>query len=235
MKSPAFSVIIPVYKESRHINEVIEHVRRIGGMRRIELIVVDGEDNPSTLRNIEDYRVIKLKAEKGRALQMNRGAREANGDILLFLHADTRLPENAFDKIAGCMEDDEIVGGAFTLTADTDDKILRRLIFTSSIRSQFTRIPYGDQGIFIRTSYFRELNGFNEIPLMEDVDLMKRIRKKRKRIHIIDSPVITSARRWQEEGVFYGWLRNHFIRFLYILGVSPNILIKFYPDTKKDR
>jgi hypothetical protein len=98
----------------------------------------------------------------------------------------------------------------------------------ANLRSRLTRIPYGDQAIFIRASYFRSIGGFKEIPIMEDVDLMRRIKRKGWRIVIFQEPVITSARRWEKEGLLFGTLRNWFLMTLFLCGVSPERLARFY-------
>jgi len=222
------SIIIPVYCEQAVINRAIETVRhRIGG-DAAEIIVVDGQPERETLGAIRDGSVRKLLSEKGRGRQLNRGAAVATGDVLVFLHADTVLPPTAFERIAGAMRDEGCVGGAFDLRIDSRRIVFRVIETIASLRSRLTRIPYGDQAMFIRASYFRTLGGFKEIPIMEDVDLMQRIKRNGKRIAIFREPVITSARRWEREGPVFGTLRNWFLMALYLCGVAPERLARFY-------
>lgn len=159
---------------------------------------------------------------------MNAGAARASGEVLLFLHADTQLPRKAFFVISNAMADARIAGGAFDLAIDSPRPIFRVMERTASRRSRLTRIPYGDQAIFLRRSVFAALGGYREIPLMEDVDLMVRLRRAGQRIHILPDRVRTSPRRWERDGVLFGTLRNWTLVTLYALGVSPDRLVRFY-------
>ncbi len=159
---------------------------------------------------------------------MNKGASLARGDILLFLHADTRLPKSALQNISSVMEKKDIVGGAFDLSIQSDRPIFRIIEKAASVRSRITRIPYGDQAPFIRKDYFHAVGGFKEMPLMEDVEFMRRLKKAGDKICIVSEKVKTSPRRWETEGILYCTLRNWTIRSLYSLGVSPTKLMRFY-------
>jgi rSAM/selenodomain-associated transferase 2 len=222
------SVIIPVFCEQSVINRTIEAVRCRRGGDSTEIIVVDGQTEGETIAAIRDAAVQKVFSEKGRSRQLNRGAATATGDVLLFLHADTVLPPAAFELITGAMGDEGCVGGAFDLRIDSRRAAFRVIETVASLRSRLTRIPYGDQAIFIRTSCFRTLGGFREIPILEDVDLMRRIKRKGGRIVIFREPVITSARRWEKEGLVFGTIRNWFLMILYLFGVEPERLARFY-------
>lgn len=223
-----FSIIIPVLHEAAGINPVIEHLRTLQGESSREIIVVDGSTARDTLNAIKDKNVISITANKGRAMQMNAGVSVAKGEILIFLHADTKLPSNALVRISEILRNRKYVGGAFDLKIDSATMFLRFMSFTANIRSRFTRIPYGDQVIFMRKEYFQKIGGFKEIPLMEDVELMRRVRKVGGTIYILKEKVITSARKWEKEGFIRTWLKNHLIRFLYFLGVDVNTLAKLY-------
>jgi rSAM/selenodomain-associated transferase 2 len=159
---------------------------------------------------------------------MNCGAAKSSGDILIFLHADTRLPMNSLHQIAAAMEDTTLIGGAFDLGIDSQRFAFRIIEKMASIRSRLTRIPYGDQAIFMRRNYFQSLGGFKDIPIMEDVELMQRIKRKRGKINILKDKVKTSPRRWENEGVIFCTLRNWFLITLYLLGVKPETLAKLY-------
>ena len=159
---------------------------------------------------------------------MNAGAAVARGEILMFLHADTKLPDGALEKISRALEDQNYVGGAFDLRIDSDRLFLKYIATRASLRSRWNRIPYGDQAIFIRKKYFDQIGGYKEIPLMEDVDLMRRIKKDGKQIVIFPDKVRTSARRWESEGALYTTLRNQILVRLFYLGVSPHRLAKYY-------
>jgi len=222
------SVIIPVYREQGLINAAIEGVRRMSGGQNVEVIVVDGGPEGETIAVIRDPTVKTIRSEKGRGLQLNHGARSATGGGLLFLHVDTTLPPAAFEWIGEVLGNEAFVGGAFDLRIASPRRGFRVIERVANWRSRLTRIPYGDQAIFIRTAAFNSLGGFREIPIMEDVDLMRRIKQNRGRIVILREPVQTSARRWEQEGMVYGTLRNWFLILLYLCGVPPERLARFY-------
>ncbi|MDA8125458.1 MAG: TIGR04283 family arsenosugar biosynthesis glycosyltransferase [Deltaproteobacteria bacterium] len=224
----AISVIIPVYREGETINATIGAVRGRRGGQNLEIIVVDGDGQGETLAAIGDPAVRKIRSEKGRGRQLNRGARAATGDCLLFLHADTRLPFAALEGIAAALADETCIGGAFDLRIQSPRLGFRVIERMASLRSRLTRIPFGDQAIFIRAAGFQSLGGFREIPLMEDVEFMRRIKRKGGKIAILREPVLTSARRWEKEGLLFGTLRNWLLLILYLCGVAPERLARFY-------
>jgi len=219
---------VPVLNETNQINPLIEHIHSQGFGRPYEVIVVDGDPQGSTIKVIQDKGAIAITTEKGRGRQMNAGAAAARGKILIFLHADTKLPDNALENISKVLENEKYVGGAFDLGIDSDRIILRYIAARARLRSRLNRIPYGDQAIFIRKSYFDRIGRFKEIPLMEDVELMRRIKKRGDKIFILPDRVKTSPRRWEKEGVFYTTLRNQVLVNLYYLGVNPDKLAKYY-------
>lgn len=223
-----FSIIIPVLNESGRINSIIQHIHNIDKADECEVIVVDGSSTKDTIKNIHHKNVVCLSSGKGRARQMNTGAKVAKGDILIFLHADTRMPEDALNKISQILNNGKYVGGAFDLEIDSKNIILKFISYTASIRYRFTKVPYGDQVIFIRKDYFEQIGRYKEIPLMEDVELMQRIKKLKGTIFIIKDKVKTSPRKWIENGIVYNTFKNHIIEMFYFLGVSPEKLAKFY-------
>lgn len=225
---PSVSVVVPVLNETEAINDSIAALGefRDGGL--LEVIVVDGSPRGETLRVIEHDWVTKTVSAKGRGRQMNAGASRASGEVLLFLHADTKLPPDAPGRIRRSMEDPQFVAGAFDLGIDSGRRVFRVIEFAASVRSRLTRIPYGDQAIFIRKAYFAAIGGYRDFPLMEDVDLMRRIRRRGDRICFIRERVLTSPRRWEREGVLYATLRNWTLVTLFLLGVGPERLVRFY-------
>jgi rSAM/selenodomain-associated transferase 2 len=228
VNSIKFSIIIPVFHEGDKINEAIEYLNRLDSCQDIEIIVVDGTQEKDTLKVIHNKHIIKISTEKGRAKQMNGGASVAKGETLIFLHVDTELPTHALRKIQSLIERREYVGGAFDLGINSNKFIFKVIGTLSSLRSRLSRIPFGDQAIFIRREYFNQISGYKEIPLMEDVELMRRIKKSKKKIWIFYDRVMTSPRRWEKEGVIYCTLRNWALQGLYFLGVSPYKLANFY-------
>jgi rSAM/selenodomain-associated transferase 2 len=224
------SIIIPVLHEQGMINDLLEQLKTLQTPPSFEVIVVDGSPTHETLDAIKDPGVVRLISVQGRGHQLNQGAAAASGDILLFLHADTTLPENALRCIQTALQDERLVGGAFDLTINSSKlifKVVSRMIFS---RSWLTRVPFGDQAIFLRKQYFDAIHGYKEIPLMEDVELMRRIRKKGGKITLLREHVITSPRRWESEGVVICTLRNWTIRTLYYLRIHPDILVRFYKN-----
>jgi rSAM/selenodomain-associated transferase 2 len=222
------SIIIPVFNETHIISESIQHIHQSGFGEADEIIVVDGSTEANTIVSISQRWVRKVSSPKGRGVQMNCGAKMATGDILLFLHADTHLVSNALPLIKHTLNHPRIVGGAFDLGIQSDRVIYRLIEKMASLRSRITRIPYGDQAIFIEKSFFTKIGGYRDIPIMEDVELMKRVKSFGGKIRIIRSPVMTSPRRWEAEGVVFGTLRNWMLISLYSFGVDPKRLARFY-------
>jgi len=223
-----FSIIVPAFHEGENVNDLIDCLNRLESDKNSEIIVVDGAREKDTLGAIHGNHVIKISCEKGRARQMNAGASTARGEILIFLHADTELPVQALKKIQSLMEQRRYVGGAFDLGIKSNKFIFKVIGNLASWRSRLNRIPFGDQAIFIRREYFDRIGGYKEIPIMEDAELMRRIRKSGDKIWIFNDRVLTSPRRWEKEGVVYCTLRNWTLQVLYRLGVSPHKLAFFY-------
>lgn len=224
------SIIIPVYNEPE-INKTLAAIRR-QSYQDFEIIVVDGQKEAATLDLIKDTEIIKTASRPGRAAQMNAGAKMAQGDILLFLHADSFLPENGLKMI------DQIINsgfkaGAFDIWFESRNWLIREVISrTASFRSRLFKIPYGDQGQFFSRDFFHELGGYAELPLMEDIQIMKRLRSIKEKVFLIPHKMRTSARRWEEEGIFFVMLRNPILSGLFFLGVPAEKLIRFYPRAK---
>ncbi len=226
---PSFSVIIPVLHESKIINALLDSLKQFQNDESVEIIVVDGSPTQDTLRVILDKDVMKYSSPQGRGRQMNEGAAHATGEILVFLHADTFLPANAFSLIRNTLEHERYIGGAFTLGIRSENLLLKMIASFSTFRSRLTRAPYGDQVIFLRKQFFDALGGYRDIPLMEDVELMRRVRKNHGEIFILSTPVITSDRRWAQEGFLYATVRDLLIIFLYWCGFPAEKLARFYP------
>jgi rSAM/selenodomain-associated transferase 2 len=222
------SIVIPVLNEAGNINRLITHLRALPSDPEPEIIVVDGDPEKGSLKAIEHAGVVTAAAGPGRAAQMNAGAALASGEVLLFLHADTFPPGNAFASIDAVLQDSRVAGGAFDLGIQTDRRIFRITERYVACRTRITRVPFGDQAIFLRTAVFNQVGGYREIPIMEDVELMGRIRKFGHRISIIPEKVMTSARRWEKEGIIRGTLRNWMLQMLYCGGVAPERLAKYY-------
>jgi uncharacterized protein len=222
------SVIIPVLHEREKINEILDSIKSVAADVPHEMIVVDGDSSGGTIAHIFDSSVITLTAPRGRALQMNVGAAKACGDILLFLHADTLLPPKALPKIIKALSNSNFIGGAFDLKIQNHRWIFRAIGRAASWKHRLTRVPYGDQAIFMLRRYFENIGGYADIPLMEDVELMKRLKRQGRRIIILPEAVTTSSRKWDTDGVFYTIIRNWIIQVLYFFGMPAQRLIKYY-------
>ncbi len=232
LKAPSskceFSIIIPVLDEIDNILSIIENLYALRSEQPFEIIVVDGDPNGETIKFITHKGIRQILSSPGRAHQMNAGAAIASGEILIFLHADTKLPIDALQNISSVMEGSKYVGGAFSLGIDSERLIFRIIAYLASLRSLLTRVPYGDQAIFIRSDYFHKVGGYMDIPLMEDIELMRRIKKLGDKIYIFPYRVKTSPRRWEKEGVVYCTLRNRILSGLFLLGVPSFKLARFY-------
>jgi rSAM/selenodomain-associated transferase 2 len=228
-----FSVVIPVLREADRINTVIDHILQLSPNGPCQIIVADADPDGATINAIKSDNVLTTVSERGRAKQMNAGAAMARGEMIVFLHADTFLPSGAFERIEEVLKNGHFVAGAFDLAIDSTNLLVRFIAAGARFRSRLTHIPYGDQAIFIRKDYFEKIGRFREIPLMEDVELMRRIKRKRHKICILPEQVTTSARRWQSEGIIYTALRNLVLVTLFFLGVSPGKLARYYKSGYK--
>ena len=222
------SVIIPVLDEEKTIASTVNNVRSLGPE---EVLVVDGGSTDRTREISEQAGATVFLGPRGRACQMNRGAQEATGDVFLFLHADTQLPVSAFDDVKLALKDPEFVGGRFDVKLDGNRWSLRVVGTMINFRSRLTKVATGDQAIFVRRRVFEELGGFPDIPLMEDIAFCSALKRKGK-VACLRSRVITSARRWEVEGVWRTVVRMWTLKLLYLIGVSPMKLRQYYADTR---
>lgn len=222
-----FSIIIPVYRE-KEINSAVESVKRLETDKYYEIIVVDGDPEKSTLKLIKDKDVVRLSSEKGRGNQLNRGAERARGEILLFLHADTVIPRNSLGLISEILSDRDINAGAFDLEIDSDNIFLKIISKAASVRSRLFRVPFGDQTHFFEKEYFDKIGGYSNIPLFEDVEIMKRIRKRKDKIHIFREKSRTSDRMWKKKGIVYTTFRNISFQLLYFVIRKPDLFKDLY-------
>lgn len=235
MHGSYISVVVPVYREQASIHDFLTHVGHVFSGAEHEIIVVDGSPGRETLAAVHDPDIKAVPSAPGRSRQMNHGASMAYGDILLFVHADTRLPDHAPNVILQALAEEKIVGGAFSLGIDSREPFLRVIAFVANLRTRWTRVPYGDQAIFMRTKDFINIGRFPDIPLMEDLELMHRVKRQGWRIVILPQRVLTSPRRWLQEGRLTGTLRNWVLRILYHCGVPAEKLAGYYKVANKSR
>jgi rSAM/selenodomain-associated transferase 2 len=196
-----------------------------------ELIVVDGGSRDATERVARQHADVVLTAPRGRAAQMNAGAAVAHGEVLLFLHADTRLPRGFDASVLAALADPGTVGGRFDVRLVPRTPLLALVGALMNMRSRLSRIATGDQAIFVRRAVFEAVGGFAPIPLMEDVAL-SRLLKRRGRIACLREQVETSSRRWLRDGPLRTILLMWWLRFLYFRGVPPERLRRKYADTR---
>lgn len=232
--SQGISIIIPVYNEERSINSTLDQLLSMKTEVPMEIIIIDGSKRKNTIAAIHSNQVIKISSSKGRAIQMNTGASRAGRNILLFLHGDTLLPVHAFEDIIDVFCTTRSAAGAFTLSLDNPRLLFRLIGKWASLKHRLTRIPYGDQAIFIKKDYFEKIGGYAEIPLMEDVELMKRIKRKKDTITILGSSVKTSSRKWEAEGPLRRIIKNWMLQTMYMLGVSSGQLARYYYGEEKN-
>jgi len=220
----ALSVIIPTLNEAKRIAETVAGLQQ---GRRTEIIVVDGGSRDGTAEIAESLGAKVLRTSPSKAAQMNAGAAIAVGDVLLFLHADTRLPENFEDCVLTAATQDRFCAGAFSLGIESAKTGLRLIEQVANWRSRFLQMPYGDQALFISRNLFQAVGGYRDYPIMEDFELVRRLKRKG-RITILPQTVRTSPRRWQNLGIFKTWLLNQLIIVAYHLGISPQRLSQWY-------
>lgn len=222
------SVIVPVLNEEKAIAATL---RALEPLRPFETIVVDGGSDDRTREFAAACGVKLTVAERGRARQMNRGAQQAKGEVLLFLHADTRLPATAFGDIAGALTDPGYVGGRFDVALDGSHWVLPLVARLISYRSRVSKVGTGDQALFVRREILQRLGGFPDMPLMEDIAFCRALKRLGK-IACLRSRAVTSARRWEAGGVWRTIFTMWMLKLLYLAGVSPTRLKKFYADTR---
>lgn len=222
------SVIIPALDEELQIAATLA-CARAPAVR--EVIVVDGGSRDATARLARQHADLVLNAARGRAAQMNAGAAAARGDVLLFLHADTRLPPGFDAAVLVALADPAVVGGRFDVRLVPDSPLLRLVGALMNLRSRLTRIATGDQAIFVRRAVFEAMGGFAEIPLMEDVAFSRAL-KRRGSVACLQQRVETSSRRWLRDGPVHTILRMWWLRLLYACGVPPERLRRYYADVR---
>ncbi len=222
------SVIIPALDEAGHIAPLLNDVFRAG---EIEAIVVDGGSRDATAAMARKMGAQVIFSPPGRALQMNRGAAVARGRRLFFVHADSRLPRGFDGLIRRTLGMPGVAAGAFRLDIDAQRGALRLVAFGANLRARFLQMPYGDQGLFLTQACFQEISGFPTLPIMEDFELVRRLRA-RGRIVILPAAIRTSPRRWLNLGVGRTTLINQVIVLAYLAGASPQQLARFYRRSK---
>lgn len=218
------SIIIPTLNEAACIGRTVRGALRAPG---VEVIVADGGSKDATARTARDCGACVITATGGRAAQMNAGARMAKGDVLLFLHADTMLPEHFDSHVRDVFTRPDVVAGAFALKVDSPRPAMRVIERLANFRSRRLGLPYGDQAIFLRAGTFREAGGYPVMPIMEDYEFVRRLGRIG-RVKLAHASVVTSARRWERHGVLKTTLVNQVMILGYAAGVPPERLAAWY-------
>ncbi len=227
----AISIIIPTLNESANIERAIAYARFVDDA---EIIVVDGGSTDGTVERASALTEFVFRSTASRALQQNTGARHATGAVLLFLQADTFLKSGARRQIDLAMRDERIGWGAFRQRIDSPAAVFRIIERGNAIRARWLRLPYGDQGIFVRRRLFEEVGGFPEVPLMEEIRLMRKLRRKTRGC-LLPGPLHVSPRHWQRNGVLRQTARNWAFVVAERLGVSPDRLARSYYTSRPPR
>lgn len=239
MKSlPKISSLVVAYNEEVLIESIIASLRDQDYHGETEIILADGGSKDRTVELAQQLNIKVIKSpSKGKSIQMNTAAKEASGDILFFVHADMSFPETLFNSIADSINQGAS-GGGFANEFDEKNSTIKRLGSILNLRLFDQReqsdkgIFYGDNGIFVLKKVFDQLGGFKEIPIMEDYDFSKRLNKEFKTYKIKNPKIIVSARRHIKSGFLKTRLQWIFIKKLFLLGVSPHLLAKWYSDVR---
>ncbi len=215
--------------EAATIASTLRALRR--GAPDTEIVVVDGGSIDGSVGLAQPLCDAVMSASRGRARQMNAGARASHGDALVFVHADTIVPATFADDIALALSDPAVVGGRFDVKLDSSALPYRIIGTMISLRSRISRTGTGDQAIFVRRDVFDRLGGFPDMELCEDLEFSRRL-KRAGRVACLRARVTTSARRWSRDGVVRTILRMWLIRAMYLLGVPTARLKRMYSDTR---
>ena len=229
---PAITVVIPVLNDTAALASLLP---ALAGDPTLEIIVVDGSGASDPALDVlrERHSAVRwMRSAPGRGAQMNYGARHARGRWLVFLHSDTRLGLSWIDVLHRLDQQPQIVGGSFRFVLDSPARWARWIEWGVRIRVRLFDLAYGDQALFVRRTIFEELQGYRELPLMEDVDFIRRLRRHGQLEHA-DVPAVTSARRWEQDGWFRRSLYNALLVALFLAGYSPEHLARRYFRVRK--
>ncbi len=229
IEGPELSIVIPILNEAELITPALEKLQFLRN-RGVEIIVVDGGSHDHSDVLAQPLADTVISVEKGeatnRAKQMNLGAMHAKGRVLLFLHIDTELPSQAYKLILSAMELPH-VWGRFDVKLSGKNTLFRLIETLMNVRSGLTGIATGDQAIFVTRHAFEKVNGFSDIPIMEDVEISKKLRKQAFPVCLKDR-VTTSSRRWERKGIFKTIILMWWLRALYFIGAHPRVIAKQY-------
>ena len=225
---PVVSVIIPTLNEEGNL---VKTLSRLNSDDNLEIIVADGGSGDATVEIAESHGAQVVFSPKGRGIQLNQGVKASSGELLLFLHGDTILPDRFAPLIRHTMKRPDCEAGAFSLKIDSARSGLSLVAYCANLRSRLLQMPYGDQGIFTSRSMYDRIGGFAEVAIMEDYIFIRNL-KKHGKIYILDEAALTSARRWQNMGVIRTTFINQLIVVGYNCGIKPATLAHWYQRLK---
>ena len=228
METPQkISIIIPILNEAKVLEKTLSQLQPELGTH--ELIVVDGGSTDNSVRIAEKYGKVVI-SERGRAKQLNAGAAVATGDILIFLHADIWLEKGALTSVATAISVGYI-GGGFRQKIDGESVLYRLIEIAGDIRGKYLKVFYGDSGIFLTRMNFEKIGGFPDVPILEEMEFSKCLRRLGKTT-LLTPYIHISSRRWEASGIVRTTLNNWLITLLYFLGVSPEKLARLYSQIR---
>jgi len=217
------SIIVPAWKEGGNLTRLVENFKGTAGT---ELVVALSDDD--SLTQAPDGGGVKvIRTRRGRAGQMNAGAKAANGDVFLFLHGDTVITRDSLVKVKEALDRTGVSIGAYWLSIDSSALWASLVASAANLRSRFFKLPYGDQALFVKRETFERIGGYEDVPLMEDVLFVKAARAHGK-LAIIDERAVTSDRRWRERGFIRNTVRNWSIMLAHMAGAKPETLARWY-------
>jgi rSAM/selenodomain-associated transferase 2 len=229
---PAISIIIPTLDEAYSLGATLQALTRLGHGGHIEVIVVDGGSADATREIAREHGAHIIRTARGRGAQMHAGAKAARGDVLWFLHADTLPPPDATGRILDALRrNSKIVGGNFAVSFDGTRLAAR---FLTWLYPQLRKLGlcYGDSAIFVRASVYKQVGGFKPFPIFEDLDLVRRLKKRGELVHL-NAQVVTSSRRFEGRSFAFTFARWSFLQVLYWLGVNPYTLSRLYAPIRR--
>ena len=223
-----FSIIMPTLNEEKTLQSNQSHIKYLMERLQAELIIVDGMSNDNTVDVAKALTTKVFSINSSRSGQMNEGARHAKGENLIFLHVDTRLSEEAIKSLLGVTA--HFVWGFFHICLDSSNFKYNILSYFINLRSKIFKYATGDQVVIIQKNFFKKLKGYENIRLMEDIEISKRL-KKISTPNILAGEALTSIRRWEKNGFLKTVLLMRLLRLLYYFGINTNLLERIYNDT----
>jgi rSAM/selenodomain-associated transferase 2 len=225
---PSIGVVVPILNESAILPSCLE---RLQGLGADAVILVDGGSSDGSEKMLRESGMRWIRAPRGRARQMNTGAAMLDSDILLFLHVDTIMDSSHIESLRLAMADSTYVGGRFDVRLDGSHPVLALIGALINLRSRLSRISTGDQAVFVHRRLFEDMGGFADMPLMEDVDFGRRL-KRCGRIACLRRRISTSGRRWEQHGIIRSVLLMWWLRLRFWLGTDPEVLARIYRDAR---